>query len=203
MPEFAEFQLKGKKLSERISGILKKSSQSTVGCMTFFQALSLDKDGVNDVQTISLVAESLDEKNNLALMHYLQESRVHSLLTYEEFMDFKVKALTGCYILKWRKCNLESGFNNKSLLDFFRKDLEIKTLSDWTDEYIDSCLVTFSDFCGFVFKHKASSVYSSLHEHLKDSIQVEIHNARFPTTSTSSILYEVLNTGMQAIGIKH
>ncbi|RUR12374.1 hypothetical protein [Legionella sp. km772] len=202
MPEFTEFQLNARKLSERISGLLKKSSKSALGCMTFFQPLSIDAEGVNDVQTISLVAESLDEKNDLPLRYYLQEPKAHSVLSSQEFKDFKTKALTGCYIVKWRKYNSESSFNNKSLLDFFRKDLNVKGLGDLEADYIDSCLVAFSDFCGFVFKNKASSTYSGLNEQLKGSIQLEIHNARFPTTTASSLLYEAVNTGMQALGIK-
>lgn len=206
MPEFTEFQLKAKELSGRLSGIFKKPIQSAVGCLTFFQALpplDLDNDEVNDIRTISLVAESLDKKNNLALMYYLQEPKVHSLLTTKEFMEFKTKALVGCYILKWRKYSLETSSSHKSLLEVFRKDLDIASLSDLTDDYLDSCLETFSEFCRFVFKNKENSVYSNLNKRLQDSIQVEIHNARFPTTTATSLLYEALNTGMQAIGIKH
>lgn len=205
MPEFAKLQLNARQLPERVSGLLQKPSQSSLGCMSLFQPIVIDKEGLSDVYTISLVASSLDEKNakaDKALRYHLQEPKTHSVLSYREYMDYKTKALTGCYIVKWRKYNSESSLTNKSLLDFFHKDLEIKGLSDWSDEYLASCLDTFSDFCDFVVKNKSDSIYSSLNEQLKEPIQLEIHNARFPTITASSVLYEAVNSGMQALGIK-
>ena len=201
MPEFVELQLYAKDLPERISG-LKKASPPMFRYLTFFQVPPLDEDGLNDIQTISLLAESLDDMNNRALICYLQDFKEHGYADKKERLDFKTQALIGCYILKWRKYDSEKNPSHKSLLDFFRKDLGIKLLSDWKEEYIDSCLEAFGIYCSFVCKNSASSAYSRLNEYLKDSIQLEIHNARFPQTSVSCLFYDILSTGMQAVGIK-
>lgn len=207
MPEFTKLQPMARQLPQRISGLSKKSSQRSLGCMSLFQPIAIDKEGLRDVYTISLVAECLDEKNDKAdraLRCHLQEpiKKPHSVLTYSEYKDYKTRALIGCYIVKWRKYNSERSLTNKSLLDFFRKDLEITGFSDWSDEYIASCLDSLSDFCDFVVKNKSDSTFSSLNDQLKEPIQLEIHNARFPTITVSSVLYEAVNSGMQALGMK-
>ena len=94
MPDFMQFQLSAKRLPEKITGTLKKSP-SSVGCLTFFKEFTLDKRVESDICIIGMVANSLDEGNNLNLMRYLQNKKDHSLLTLNEFMEFKTKALIG------------------------------------------------------------------------------------------------------------
>lgn len=199
MPDFMEFQLNARKLTEKITGTLKKSP-SSVGCLTFFKEFTPDKRAESDLCIISMVANSLDESNDLNLMRYLQNKKDHSLLTLKEFMEFKTKTLVGCYLLKWRQYDR---YIYKSVLEQFKNDLNITSLSDLSDEYIDSCLATFSQFCSFVYENHTSSIYSNLYKQLGDSIQVDIHSARYPTTTATSLVFDVVHAGMQTIGIKY
>ncbi len=197
MPEFDQIQLNAMNLPTRISGLINK-----IGCSMFFPTLPLNKEIIKDIQIISLVAKSLDKENDYDLMRYLQDPTIHSSLTPTEFMEFKTKALIGCYLVKLHKYNSE-----KILLDRFYKDLEINSLNESTID-IDSCLETFTKFCGFVFEYQdKKTIYSDLNTQFQNSnspIQGEIHKARFSNSSTaSSFIYDIWSSGMHALGIKY
>lgn len=183
MPSFVEFQLNAKLLTEKVA-ILSENIHSSLICFSLFQ----HADYVDDVVMIGAVAESLDENNDYELMRHLQRKKIHKLLTFQEFMDFKTHALIGCYLLKWRQHN-----SNKSLVALFQKDLKISSLNDLSDQYIDLCLLTLSQYCSFVYENKSKPVYAKLYNQLGDSIQVDIHSARYPTPNTTSLFYDVLS----------
>lgn len=198
MPDFLEFQLKAKTLTEKISGAPDKD-ESNFGCFSLFKGLVLIENAAMDVSIISRVASSLDEENDGSLIRFLQQKKNHSLLTRTEFFEFKTKVLTGCYLLKWQQYDK---YQYRTVIEQFKKDLNISSLSDFSEEYMDACLASFSQYCSFIYENHSYSVYNNLNKQLGDSIQVEIHSARYPTTTASSIINEVVSAGMQTIGIK-
>lgn len=200
MPGFIEFRQNAMKLTERLSG--KEKSQQVVSCTTFFQPTVLDKKILEEACTISAVATCLDKAYDRDLIHYLQDQRPHSLLTQKEFLEFKTKVLVGCYLFKWRQY---SSFVSKlfygSLIILFQEDLNINDLSELSNEEIDSYFATLVQFCSFLHANQSSAVYKHAYAQLGSSIQLDIHNARYPKSSTA-IISEVVETGMQSIGFK-
>jgi hypothetical protein len=202
MPDFTELQLEAKQLPKKITGIFNKT-QSGIGCITLFKASILDNSVLVAARTIEMTAISLDKRNDLPLMRYLQKERVHGLLNWDEFFEFKTKVLVGCYLFKWKQNNtLINSESQNFLIKLMKNDLDAKALTDMSPEYIDSCLDHFSQYCSFVYAHQHHSDYSTLYKQLGDDIQPDIHAVRYPTDITSSILFDVFHVGMQTIGMQ-
>lgn len=183
MLEFAKVQQNAKKLS----GKLKCCFTSKLGCFAHFPGLTPDNNVLVDACMIGMVAKSLDNDNDDALIVYLQNARDDgSLLTMEEFEEFKTKAIIGSYLLKWTKYNTTvSTLINNSLIKLFREDLKIVALSELDKKLFNSCLDVFSQYCSFMHENQ-DNTYEGLMTQLGGAIQVEIHDARHSSTTSSS-----------------
>lgn len=198
MPEFTELQQNAKQLLKKMTGIFTKSQS----CFTFFKALAPNNSILVDACTIGMLASSLDEENDNALIEYLQGEKKDSLLTLREFEEFKTQVLIGCYILKWQYYNsLVMSYINKSLIELFQQDLKISSFSEMEEKYTDSCLKVFSQYCTFVYNNRANRPYADLNKQLGESIQVDIHAVRFPSKSNSASAYGLYTGILHALGI--
>ena len=198
MPDFTEIQCNAKQLRKRIGVVSEKGR----GCITFFsRAGSSDNSVVADVGLIELLAGSLDEENDKYLIRYLHSKKKGGFLSWDEFKEFKFQALVGCYLLKWRQY-ITSVINTtiQSVIALFQQDLDVTSLADLEESYIDSCLTTLSQYSSFIYEHRKESVYLDLNGRLGDSIQVDIHSARHSPGTTSAAVYG-LSTMMNALGI--
>jgi hypothetical protein len=199
MPEFIEFQLNAKKLTERLPGTTK--SQQVLTC-SFFPPLMMDKKVLQDACLISMVADALDKANDDDLIGYLQDQKEHSLLTKDEFIDFKTKALMGFYLLKWRQYDsLLTSYIYTTLIALFQNDLHVTELDKLSKEEVDACFEKLVQFCVFLNINQSNPIYKHLYNQLGNSIQLDIHKARYPKSSTS-VVYDVVQAGMQSVGFK-
>jgi hypothetical protein len=200
MPEFAEFQLNAKKLADRLSRILTKNQ----GCILFFKKISPDKQILKDALMISKFACCLENQNDEALIGYLQGLRKESLLTAKELDEFKLNALIGCYLFKWRQYDgLLSNYIYLSAINVFKEHLGVGDLSDIKSEDADKFLNDFSIYCSFVYKKRFSRAkqdqdFVELHEQLGDLIQVEIDAIRYPQ-NMGTTLVSGLYTGLTRV----
>ena len=198
MPEFAMLHEQTKQLVRRVSDVYK--SNHNTACLFFFKALVPDDGIIRDVTIISSVAHCMDRQHDESLINYLQQQKEHTLLSRGEFIDYKTNALIGCYLLKWQKYDgLVRGTLHDFLLQHFKKNLEINSITEFSDKFIDTCLVAFSQFCSFVYEQRAIDEYANLNNQLGISIQVEIHDARKREASSNSFLVDLVHVGFRAI----
>ena len=66
---------------------------------------------------------------------------------------------------------------------------------------MDSCFEKLVQFCVFLNKNQNCPVYKHVYSQLGDSIQLDIHKARYSKSSTS-LIYDAVQSGIQSIGIK-
>jgi hypothetical protein len=79
--------------------------------------------------------------------------------------------------------------------------LDVADLSEISEEEFDSCFEKLAQFCAFLNDNQSKFPYKHIHTLLGSSIQLEIHTARYPKSSTS-LVYDVVQAGMQSIGFK-
>jgi hypothetical protein len=191
MSEFSELRAKAEQLPKRLKSTLKRNL-SVMSCVTLFRVPSSNPHLPDDASTISKVAISLNQHNELAFMSEFSKERNHhhTNIRFDEYNELKTQILKGCYIFKWQQNNTLDSHN--ALIRLIKADLEITDLGFFDADYINSCLDEFSKYCTFVYFNKEDPIYSDLYALLGDDIQIDIDKARYPSSTPRSILLGVM-----------
>lgn len=217
MPKLSELKNKARRLIEKTEKLFQKSHGSTIGCLGFFPA-SIPYTILHDMQIIKAITDYLDGfddcygsdgvdqtklKRDIDLMRFLQGKKIHALLSWSEFLEFKTSILIGCYLLKYEQYRQSAPtIYHKQLLHWLESDLEINASEQWTVEKIHVHLDALSQFCSFVYEQKDNNRdYSKLNHLLGDSIQADIHSAMHPMKTAHPVLLDAVYWGMDVIGI--
>ncbi|WP_454785794.1 hypothetical protein [Legionella sp. WA2024007413] len=197
MTEFAEFQQKAKKLAT----CLARSYGHHVGCLNFFSLFVPNHVAIDDAATISMLAHSLDE--TYELIQYVKVVKRDLTLTLDDFNEFKSKVIIGIYLVKWTQYNSSvSNYLYQSLIELFRSHLEIQSLDEMDKDFFNSCLSEFSYYCTFVYERREEETYRELNKRLGATIQKDIHEAKyFSSSKNSSALFGLYRGIMNSLGM--
>ncbi|QMT60077.1 hypothetical protein [Legionella sp. PC997] len=197
MTEFAEFQQKAKKLAT----CLARSYGHHVGCLNFFSLFVPNHVAIDDAATISILAHNLDE--TYELIQYVKVVKRDLTLTLDDFNEFKRKVIIGIYLVKWIQYNSSvSNYLYQSLIELFRSHLEIQSLDEMDKDFFNSCLSEFSYYCTFVYERREEETYRELNKRLGATIQKDIHEAKyFSSSKNSSALFGLYRGIMNSLGM--
>ncbi|HRD69704.1 MAG TPA: hypothetical protein PK657_06145 [Legionella sp.] len=177
MPRFTEFLNNAKNLNGSLTARFLKPQ----GCISFFSSFVASSTYIlDDAEIISKIAATFDEDD--LLIDYILVDQENYDLDATQLEFFKIKTLSGFYILKWAEYSESlTSFVYKPLIEFFQKELQLNSLGDMDDEFYNSSLFVFSQYCSFLYKKSLSNelntkVYFELINRLGSGIQVDIHN---------------------------
>lgn len=201
MPEFAELQLSAESLSKRLT----RNYSTNFGCVGFFSVLIPNNTALTDSFTIAMTARSLDEENDEKLLAYVKSFSSYSLVSANEFKEFKRNVLTGMYLLMWSHYNSTvSHYMHHSLVQLFQTDLGVNSLEEMDIDRFNSSLTALSQYCTYLYMYNDDlRVYSELNQRLGEAVQADIETVRNSRSTTSSSWYDLYNGFICTLGINN
>ncbi|KTD59033.1 hypothetical protein [Legionella shakespearei] len=201
MLEFTELQQSAESLSKRLS----RNYGSNFGCVGFFSVLIPNNTALSDSFTIALTARSLSEENDEKLLAYVKSFSRYSVVSTDEFNEFKRNVLSGMYLLMWSHYNSTvSHYMHHSLVQLFQKDLGVNSPEEMDVDWFNSSLTAVSQYCSYLYMYKDDlRVYSELNQRLGEAVQADIETVRNSRVTTNSSWYDLYNGFMCTLGINN
>jgi hypothetical protein len=201
MPEFTELQQRAESLSKRLS----RNYGFNFGCVGFFSALIPNNTALSDAFTIAMTARSLSEENDEKLLAYVKSFSSYSVVSKNEFNEFKRNVQSGMYLLMWSHYNSTvSHYMHHSLVQLFQTDLGVNSPEEMDIDWFNSSLTAVSQYCSYLYMYKDDlRVYSELNQRLGEAVQADIETVRNSRNATSSSWYDLYNGFICTLGINN
>lgn len=201
MLEFAELKQNAEHLSKKLA----RSYSCNFGCVGFFSALIPDNSALGDAFTIEMVAKSLNEDNDEKLLSYVKSFTRYSVVSAEEFSEFKRNVLSGIYLLMWSHYNSTfSHYMHRSLVQLFQMDLGVNSPEEMNEDWFNSSLAALSQYCSYLYINKEEQrLYSELNQRLGEAIQADIEMVRNSRKVADSSLYGFYTGLLCTLGINN
>lgn len=185
MPEFTVLQRNAKQFIYLLA-----SEEKQAHCYCFFTAVipQLLNDSPREAaETIALMARCLDENKDLGLLRYLKTLRQFSSLDADALEHFKMKVLTGLYLMLWSGyTSTVSAYLNQRLIALFQRELEVQSPEEMDNELFNASCTALSQYCSFIYQSRDEPLYAQLNTRLGSTVQgtiLSLKNSHFQNDS--------------------